>query len=64
MIFNVIPYIIMMSKFQAKDMVTLSKTISTKIRDKRGDISDDEVRIITENSFHFNRNSEHLFGVV
>ena len=53
-----------MSKFQAKDMVTLSKTISTKIRDKRGDISDDEVGMITENSFYFNRNSEHLFGVV
>ena len=28
---------------QAKDMVTLSKTISMKIKDKQGDITEDEV---------------------
>jgi len=29
--------------FQAKEMVAISKSISTKIKDKQGDITDDEV---------------------
>ena len=28
---------------QAKEMVAISKSISTKIKDKQGDITDDEV---------------------
>lgn len=32
--------------FQAKDMVNLSRTIATKIKDKKGDITEDEVSLI------------------
>ena len=33
-----------LSDLQAKDMVSLSKTIATKIKDKQGEITEDEVR--------------------
>ena len=38
---------------QAKDMVTLSKTISQKIKDKQGDITEDEVNPKNENAIWF-----------
>ena len=37
--------------FQAKEMVSLSKTIVTKIRDKQGEITEDEV--CCQDSFYF-----------
>lgn len=37
--------------WQAKEMVELSKSIANKIKDKQGDITEDEVRICKTQNF-------------
>lgn len=44
---------------QAKEMVELSKSIANKIKDKQGDITEDEVRILKKTQ-HFLKDFKHV----